>query len=96
MPKRLRTEKGDFNINALRVVQEATGQTPWVAPAAQPKPKAKAGRRKNPAAVALGRKGGKASGKARMEKIPEEARIAIARHAATARWKAAKGGSKPS
>ncbi len=43
-------------------------------------------RRKNPAAVALGRKGGKASAKARMVKISPEQRSAIAKNAAEARW----------
>ena len=42
---------------------------------------------KNPAAVALGRKGGLASAKARMEKISPERRSEIARKAANARWK---------
>jgi hypothetical protein len=34
----------------------------------------------------IGRKGGKASGKARMEKLTPEQRAAVARTAATARW----------
>jgi hypothetical protein len=34
----------------------------------------------------IGRKGGKASGKARMEKLTPEQRAAVARAAATARW----------
>ena len=42
---------------------------------------------KNPAAVALGRKGGLASAKTRMEKISPERRSEIARKAANARWK---------
>ena len=41
---------------------------------------------KNPAAVALGRKGGLASAKARMEKIPPDERSRIASNAARARW----------
>jgi general stress protein YciG len=36
----------------------------------------------------IGRKGGKASGKARMEKLTPEKRSEVARLAATARWKA--------
>jgi len=43
-------------------------------------------RRKNPAAVALGRRGGKKSAAARMEKLTPEQRKAIARNAAQARW----------
>ena len=43
--------------------------------------------RKNPAAVALGRKGGLASAKVRMKKISPERRSEIARKAANARWK---------
>jgi hypothetical protein len=34
----------------------------------------------------IGRKGGKASGKARMERLTPEQRVAIARNAAAARW----------
>ena len=41
---------------------------------------------KNPHAVALGRLGGKKSGKARLEKITPERRKEIARIAAKARW----------
>jgi hypothetical protein len=35
----------------------------------------------------IGRKGGKASGKARMEKLTPEQRVAVAKTAAAARWK---------
>jgi hypothetical protein len=35
----------------------------------------------------IGRKGGKASGKARMEKLTAEQRSEVARRAALARWK---------
>lgn len=41
---------------------------------------------KNPAAVELGRRGGIASGKKRMDNIPADQRSEIARKAATARW----------
>ena len=44
-------------------------------------------REKDPAAVALGRKGGKKGGKARAEKLTPERRSEIARIAAQARWK---------
>lgn len=42
--------------------------------------------RKNPAAVALGRRGGRKSAQARMEKIEPEERSRIASHAARERW----------
>lgn len=41
---------------------------------------------KNPAAVELGRLGGKKGGKARAEKLTAEERSEIARKAAKARW----------
>jgi hypothetical protein len=41
---------------------------------------------KNPAAVELGRLGGKKGGRARAEKLSPEQRSAIARRAAAARW----------
>ena len=44
-------------------------------------------RRKNPAAVALGRKGGRKSAQARMDNIAPEERSRIASHAALERWK---------
>ena len=43
-------------------------------------------KRKDPHAVALGRKGGKKGGKARWEGVSPEERSAIARKAAQARW----------
>ena len=51
--------------------------------------------RKNPHAVALGRKGGIASGKVRKERIPADVRSAIARKAVLARWAKAKRGDTP-
>ena len=42
---------------------------------------------KNPAAVLLGRMGGKKGGRARAEKLSPERRKEIARKAAAARWK---------
>lgn len=44
------------------------------------------GRRKDPAAVALGRKGGKKGGPARAAKLGPEALRESARNAARARW----------
>ena len=46
--------------------------------------------RKNPHAVALGRKGGKRGGKARWEGVPSGERSELARKAVQARWKKAK------
>jgi hypothetical protein len=46
--------------------------------------------RKNPHAVALGRKGGKRGGKARWEGVPPGERSELARKAVQARWKKAK------
>jgi len=75
MPKRSR-KPVDPNILAASIVAEATGR-------ARP-------RRKNPAAVALGRRGGLKGGKARAAALTPDERIAIAKRAAKARWKAAK------
>jgi hypothetical protein len=46
---------------------------------------------KNPAAVALGRLGGKKGGPARAKKLTKEQRAEIARKAAQARWTKKKG-----
>ena len=46
----------------------------------------KTAKRKDPAAVALGRKGGKRGGPARAAKLTPEQRSASARKAVTARW----------
>jgi len=46
-------------------------------------------KRKNPAAVALGRKGGRT----RMKKLTPEQRTTLARQAANARWKKGKSES---
>jgi len=48
-------------------------------------------RKKNRAAVALGRKGGKKGGKARAEALSAEKRREIAAKAAAARWKKSRG-----
>ena len=42
---------------------------------------------KNPAAVALGKLGGKRGGKARMKQLTDGERIELARKAAIARWR---------
>ena len=76
MPKRSRTS--DPIKNALRVVETATG-----GPLRPKTPK----RRKNPHAVALGRKGGLKGGVARAKNLTPEQRSEIAQGAAQARWK---------
>lgn len=66
-----RSSSKDPNEAAFRVVQEATGQKP---------------KKKNPAAVAMGRLGGKKGGKARAQKLSPARRKEIAAKAARARW----------
>ena len=73
MPKRPRKES-DFNKLAASIVGQATGQQ-----AAEP-------RKKNPAAVALGRLGGLKGGKARAEKLSAKRRREISIKAAQQRW----------
>lgn len=68
---RKRSSKRDVAQNAMRVVEEAIGEP----------------LKKNPAAVALGRLGGKKGGKARAEKLSPERKRQIASDAARARWK---------
>ena len=76
MPERSSKEanRGDVNQTAASVLAEVT-QAVEDAPA------------KNPAAVALGRKGGLKGGKARAESLSAAKRARIARKAAKARWK---------
>jgi hypothetical protein len=77
MPDRSRKPPTDPNELARQVVDEATGEAPPFDPNAG----------KDPAAVALGRKGGLKGGKARAEKMTPEQRSEAARKAAEARWK---------
>jgi hypothetical protein len=72
MPKRSSSKQGDTNQLAASIVAQATGQA---------KPK-----KKNPAAVALGRRGGLKGGKARAASLTPEQRSEIARKAAAKRW----------
>ena len=71
------TRPKNLGINELakRIVDEATGE--------QPKTEAP---EKNPAAVALGRLGGKKGGTARAAALTAEQKSAIAKKAAAARW----------
>jgi len=72
-PKRPR----DTNQLAKSIVDLSTGDADEIDP----------DEGKDPAAVALGRKGGLKGGKARAESLTAEERSEIARKAAKARWK---------
>jgi hypothetical protein len=76
MPDRSRKRPADPNELARQIVDEATGAVPPNAPDPE----------KDPAAVALGRKGGLKGGKARAEKMTPKQRSEAARHAARSRW----------
>jgi hypothetical protein len=76
MPDRSRKRPADVNELARRLVDEATGEVPSFDP----------DEGKDPAAVALGRKGGLKGGKARAAKLSPEERSAAAKKAAAARW----------
>ena len=66
-----------MNQRAASVVSQATDETP-----AKPKRM-----RKNPAAVALGRRGGKVGGIVRAANLSKARKIEIAKAGAAARWK---------
>jgi hypothetical protein len=76
MPERSRKRPTDPNELAKQLVDEATGEAPKFDPDAG----------KDPAAVALGRKGGLKGGKARAAKLTPEERRNAAKKAAEARW----------
>ena len=78
----------DFNQRAYQVFQEAIGEAP-----AEPEPvptdppaPTPPEREKEPAAVALGRRGGLKGGMARAAKLTAEERSEIGKKAAKARW----------
>lgn len=79
MPSRSSTRPRDANQLAKLVVDIATGEGEDTS-ATKP-------RQKNPAAVALGRLGGKKGGAARASNLSPERRREIAKRAAAARWK---------
>jgi hypothetical protein len=85
MPKRSRKPASDFNVNAARIVAEATGQEPLDGKQ-RPKPPKLQAPKKNPHAVALGRRGGKVGGPARAKALTAKERSEIALKAARARW----------
>jgi hypothetical protein len=76
MPDRSRKRSRDSNELGRQIVDEATGAAEPFDPDAG----------KDPAAVALGRKGGLKGGKARAAKLTPEQRSEAARKAARARW----------
>lgn len=76
MPDRSRKRSGDVNELASQIVAEATGDAPLFDP----------DEGKDPAAVALGRKGGLKGGKARAANMTPDERSEAARKAAAVRW----------
>jgi hypothetical protein len=77
MPDRSRKRPTDANELARQIVDEATGQAPTPPDPADGK---------DPAAVALGRRGGLKGGKARAAKMTAKQRSEAAQKAAQARW----------
>jgi hypothetical protein len=77
MPERSRKRPRDLNELARQIVDEATGEAEPIKPV-----------EKDPAAVALGRRGGLKGGRARAEKLTPEERSDAARKAALSRWRA--------
>ncbi len=77
VPDRSRKRPRDPNQLAKLIVDIATGEVEDTPPDDG----------KDPAAVALGRKGGLKGGRARAEKMTAEQRSDAAKHAARARWK---------
>ncbi|SDY88448.1 hypothetical protein SAMN05661080_04903 [Modestobacter sp. DSM 44400] len=78
MPDRSRKRRHvDLNSLAASIVNDSTDED---------KPTEPAGDGKDPAAVALGRRGGLKGGRARADKLTPEQRSEIARRAAASRW----------
>lgn len=78
MPKRS-SKPRDLNAMAASIVDEATAEAPLESAPREDL-------EKMPAAVELGRRGGRKGGKARAAKLTAEQRSEIARRAAMARW----------
>lgn len=76
MPDRSSKRPRDPNELARQIVDEATGEAPPFDP----------DEGKDPAAVALGRKGGLKGGRARAAKMTADERSEAARKAAQVRW----------
>lgn len=79
MPRRS-SKDHDFATIARNVVEQAIGER------LDGTPLQGSDKGKNPAAVALGKLGGKKGGKARADKLTPAQRSAIAKKAAKARW----------
>ena len=80
MPNRSRKQRlPDPNLFAIGILEAVTGET--IVPKPEPVPDGK-----DPAAVALGRKGGLIGGKARAKSMTKKQRSASAKKAAMARW----------
>lgn len=77
MPDRSRKRPRDVNSLAASIVRDATDEHKTDEPSDDGK---------DPAAVALGRKGGLKGGRARAAKLGPDERTRIARKAAQARW----------
>ncbi len=75
MPERSRKRPVDLNALAASIVSDATDED-------KPEPEDT----RDPAAVALGRKGGLKGGRARADKLTPEQRSQMARKASQARW----------
>lgn len=78
MPNRSGKRPADLNRLAASLVEDATDEAPAAPEPDEPE--------KDPAAVALGRRGGLKGGKARAEKMSAEQRREAARKAAQVRW----------
>lgn len=86
MPKRSRKQARlpDPNEMAFGIIQAISGEEPVPDPVPVDDGK-------DPAAVALGRKGGLIGGKARAASMTKKQRVASAKKAAAARWEKSKG-----
>jgi hypothetical protein len=87
MPKRSskKSKPADISQLARAIVEEATGES-LAQPSPFPATPKERTHEKNPAAVALGKLGGKKGGHARAKKLSPEERKAIAEKAARVRW----------
>jgi hypothetical protein len=87
LPKRSskKSKPTDISQLARAIVEEATGES-LAHHALSKEPTKEPPRKKNPAAVALGKLGGKKGGLARRDKLSAERRKEIAEQAARARW----------
>lgn len=85
MPNRSR--KPDINLTAFRVMREAIARHD---PDAAKPPEKKRAKKKNPAAVLLGRRGGLKGGPARAAKLSAKELSEQGRKAAEARWRSTK------